>query len=317
MKRHRKVIALLRDAEHEHRCAVPGDRALYHALRRRVGAREVVSPYPNLFADIAYWDSLNAEDRSLHMIRALARIHPKWTFAGLSAACVYGYHHAYSLHDGSVSIASPKGSGRNDADRLHRIYMRSVPRWRCRGIQVTSPARTLIDCAGMPFDQALSIFDSALRAGHVTAADVATLMVQTNCDEPAIRKLLRHANPLRENGGESWAYARIVGLGYAEPMMQVEFDNPNSPDMPYRVDFCWKLADGRIIVAEYDGMAKYADAGNQKRASLQAKLDYERRREQDLAAQRVSAVVHFFFEDVADVTWLDDKLAEAGVPKIR
>ena len=40
----------------------------------------------------------------MHLIRALAKVHPTWTFAGLSAACVYQYEHSYSLHNGTVDI---------------------------------------------------------------------------------------------------------------------------------------------------------------------------------------------------------------------
>ncbi|MCH9276966.1 hypothetical protein JS533_011935 [Bifidobacterium amazonense] len=317
MKEHKRVTALLKTAEQERRCAIGDGGALYHALRRRVRSLEVVSPYPNLFARTEYWDTLNPEERSLHTIQALTMIHPRWTFAGLSAACVYRYQHSYSLHDGTVSIASSQGTGHGDTARLHRIYMHEIPRWKCRNIPVTSPARTLIDCAAIPFANALAIYDSALRSGHVTRAEVETLMIRVNCDEAAVKRLLHHANPLRENGGESWVYAHIVDLGYAEPLMQIEFVNLDNPNMPYRVDFCWKLADGRIIVAEYDGMAKYADAGNSGRVSLQAKLDYERRRERDLKMQGVTVVVHLFFEDVTHLERLEAKLTDAGVPKIR
>lgn len=323
MKEHKGVTALLRAAEQEHRCAIgEGDgggagKAIYRALRRRVKALEVTSPYPNLFADVMYWNSLNPEEQSMHMIRALAKLHPQWTFAGLSAACIYGYQHAYSLHDGSVSIASMRGPGTGAAKQLRHIYMHAIPRWKCQGLPVTSPARTLVDCASIPFANALAIYDSALRSGHVTAADVKTLSVQVNCDEAAIGKLLKHADPLRENGGESWAYANIVELGYAEPVSQVEFTNPNNSAMPYRVDFCWRLADGRIIVAEYDGMAKYADITNPNRASLQAKMEYDRNRERDLKSQGVTVITHLFFEDIVHSARLNAKLSDSGVPRIR
>ncbi|MBT1180502.1 hypothetical protein JS531_00625 [Bifidobacterium sp. CP2] len=317
MKEHKGVTALLRAAEQERRCAIGDGGAIYHALRRRVKALELASPYPNLFADVRYWDSLNPEECSLHMIRALAELHPQWTFAGLSAACVYGYQHSYALHDGSVIIASPKGSGHGSAEQLRRLYMHVVPRQKVRGIAVTSPSRTLIDCAAMPFSNALAIYDSALRAGHVAIADIETLMPTTNCDTASVAKLLKHADPRRENGGESWTYASIIELGYAEPSLQVEFTNPDNPGMPYRVDFCWRLADGRIIVAEYDGMAKYVDASNPHRASLQAKLNYERRREHSLTEQGVSTIMHLFFEDVRTTARLEARLSEAGVPKIR
>ena len=101
------------------------------------------------------------------------------------------------------------------------------------------------------------------------------------------------------------------------PLLQVEFENPDNPAAPYRVDFCWKLADGRIIVAEYDGMAKYADTTNQSRASLQAKMEYERRREHNLKAQGVTTIVHLFYEDVMNPKRMTAMLSKAGVPRLR
>lgn len=318
MKQHKRVAALLREAESEGRCAIGDGGALYHALRRRVGALELESPYPNLFADVEYWRGLDPEERSLHVIRALARLHPRWMFAGLSAACVYGYQHAHALHDGTVYVASVHGPRNSDARRLKRIYVRpNTSRYRYRNIIVTSPAQTLIDCAVHPFANALAIYDSALRTNHVTIEDVRTLMIRVPCDETAVGRLVRHADARSENGGESLARGRIIESGFASPDLQVEFDNPDNPLMPYRVDFCWRLYDGRIIVAEYDGMAKYRDAGNPNRASLQAKLEYERRREVSLKAQGVTTVVHLFFEDVIHAGRLEPKLTAAGVPRIR
>ena len=92
--------------------------------------------------------------------------------------------------------------------------------------------------------------------------------------------------------------------------------NPDNPAMSYRVDFCWKLADGRIIVAEYDGMAKYADISNKNRASLQAKMEYDRRRDRHLREQGVTEIVHVFYEDLLRPINLETKLLKAGVPKI-
>lgn len=318
MKEHKEVISLLKRAEAKQCCAISGsNNALYHALRRRVKSRELISPYPTLFARTDYWAQLNAEEQSLHMIRALATLHPQWTFAGLSAACVYGYQHAYSLHDGSVHIAGNSGITGRDHSKLNRIYMSRIPLWKCQGILVTSPARTLVDCSAFPFSSALAIYDSALCSGHVTIEEINTLAIQTNCDETAVAKLLRYANPASENGGESFTRGQIILCDFAVPLLQVEFENPNNPTAPYRVDFCWKLADGRIIVAEYDGMAKYADTINQSRASLQAKMEYERRREQNLKAQGVTAIVHLFYEDVMNPKRMTAMLLKAGVPRLR
>lgn len=254
----------------------------------------------------------------MHMIRALSKLHPQWTFTGLSAACIYQYEHSHALHNGTVSIASTKESNKHDNKNLHRIYAHpSTKRYRYRGVPVTSPAHTLINCASLPFDKALSIYDSALRRNHTTKLEVETMMIQTVCNEQAVTALLQHANPLRENGGESWTYVHMMQLGYAEPLFQVNFDNPDNPGIPYRVDFCWKLHDGQIIVVEYDGVAKYKDASNPHRASLKAKLEYERRRDQHLKEAGVTSINHLFYEDVADLQRLNILLREAKVPQIR
>ena len=187
MKTHKEVAALLQTAQREQRCAIGDGGKLYTALRRRTKIGEVVSPYPNLFAATSYWKSLNVEQQSMHLIRALAKVHPTWTFAGLSAACVYQYEHSYSLHNGTVDIVSPKGANCGGASGLNRIYMARCSQYRCQGILVTSPARTLIDCASLPFDKALAIYDSALRLQHVTKLDVETLIVQTDCNETNVK----------------------------------------------------------------------------------------------------------------------------------
>ncbi|WP_225431688.1 hypothetical protein [Bifidobacterium platyrrhinorum] len=109
----------------------------------------------------------------------------------------------------------------------------------------------------------------------------------------------------------------IIDLKFAVPQLQVEFDNPGNPSMPYRVDFCWRLADGRVIVAEYDGMAKYADTGNPNRASLQAKLDHSRTRDRHLTEQGVTSLIHVFYEDVVNPRRLENKLGSAGVPRLQ
>ncbi|NEG54607.1 hypothetical protein [Bifidobacterium platyrrhinorum] len=318
MKTHKGVTALLRAAERERRCAIGENRALYHALRRRTKSLEVTSPYPNLFADAAYWESLNPEERSLHVIRALARLHPKWIFAGLSAACVYGYQHGYSLHDGSVFIACEHGRNAADASKLRRLYIRTdILRYTCNGIPVTSPAQTLLDCAAYPFANALAIYDSAFRTPYAKPEEVRARMLRVNCDESAVTRLLRHADSRSENGGESFARGRMIELGFAVPALQVEFDNPDNHRMPYRVDFCWKLSDGRVIIAEFDGTAKYRDGSNKNRASIQAKLDYERRREHHLKEAGVTAIVHLFYEDVTVDDRLRSKLLSSGVPYLR
>lgn len=318
MKAHEGVKALLTEAEAERRCAIGRGDAMRHALRRRLRSGELVSPYTNLYARSEYWNRLTVEERSLHTIRALAMRRPRWVFAGLSAVCLYGLEHAYDLHDGTIHIASRNGSHKRDDKRLRRLYMSHTGLlWQSSGILITPPARTLIDCAVHPFAKALAIYDSALRRRLVDVEEIRSLALRTNCDDQAVERLLRYASPHSENGGESLMRGLLISQGFAEPQLQTEFDNPDNPGAAYRVDFCWRLADGRIIVVEYDGMAKYADTSNPNRASLQQKLDYERRREVHLREQNVSGVTHIVYEDLIRPERLERKLLAAGVPKIR
>ena len=216
-----------------------------------------------------------------------------------------------------MAAARVGGIGGGDEARLNRIYINRIPTRKHNGILLTTPARTLLDCAAFPFPQALPIYDSALRKSLTTIEEVQSLMIQSVCDEVSVTKLLKYADPLSENGGESLMRGQITELSFGIPLLQVQFMNPDNPAMSYRVDFCWKLADGRIIVAEYDGMAKYADISNKNRASLQAKMEYDRRRDRHLREQGVTEIVHVFYEDLLRPINLETKLLKAGVPKIR
>ncbi|MBT1173953.1 hypothetical protein JS530_00185 [Bifidobacterium sp. LC6] len=316
MKEHKEVAALLRSAQSDLRCASGTTDAQRKALRRRLVAGELVSPYRNLYADFDYWHTLNKEQQSLHVIRGLAHKHPSWVFTGLSAACVYGVQHSRLLHDGKIYVAAHGGIGGADESRLVRVYMNRIPQQVEQGICLVTPARMVIDCAGYPFAQSLAIIDSTLRKGLASCEEIEAMALQTVCDEQAIRRLVRYADSRSENGGESLFRGLMIERQYAVPMLQVEFDNPDNPVAPYRVDSCWKLADGRIIVAEYDGMAKYADGANKNRASLQSKLDYERHREQHLKSQGVTGIVHVYYEDLMVPRRLEDKLDSIGVPKL-
>ena len=196
MKEHKEVSALLQQAKQERRCCYGTSDAQRRALKRRLHAGELVSPYKNLYADRTLWNTMTREQQSLQVIRALSAIHPQWVFAGLSAACVYGLQHNYSLHDGTVHIASKSGIGGGDEARLNRIYINRIPTRKHNGILLTTPARTLLDCAAFPFPQALPIYDSALRKSLTTIEEVQSLMIQSVCDEVSVTKLLKYADPL-------------------------------------------------------------------------------------------------------------------------
>ncbi|KAB8293628.1 CTP synthase [Bifidobacterium avesanii] len=309
------------EAQRERRCAVGRTDADRRALARRAAAGELIGPYRNLYARSDYWRGLQTTQRTIHVVRALALLHPDWVFAGLTAATIHGFDHSVSLHDGTVSIASPRTSQSRDSGRLHRIRMVDPQPVVIDGLAVTGVVRTLLDCGSTyDFEDALALFDSAVRQGiaidGVLAAACSRGRKPPGSDVARLAKLCEHADGLSENGGESKVRALIILNGFLRPQLQRRFENPDNPLGPYRTDFSWDLPDG-IIVAEYDGMTKYTlpQSGSGERRTVRAAVHAERRREDHLRAQGVTAIVRLEFEDLLHPERLVRKLVEAGVPR--
>jgi very-short-patch-repair endonuclease len=78
---------------------------------------------------------------------------------------------------------------------------------------VTNPLRTVIDCARhLPFDEALAVADSALRAGSVDRAELDSVSVR-GAGAGAVRRVLRHADGRAANPFESVLRALLIQAG--------------------------------------------------------------------------------------------------------
>ena len=88
---------------------------------------------------------------------------------------------------------------------------------------VTGPLKTVIDCARhLPFDEALAIADSALRAGSVSRAELDAVRVR-GAGAVAVRNVLRHADGRAANPFESVLRALCILAGLAvEPQVAVD-----------------------------------------------------------------------------------------------
>jgi very-short-patch-repair endonuclease len=88
---------------------------------------------------------------------------------------------------------------------------------------VTGPLRTVIDCARhLPFDEALAIADSALRAGAVSRAELDAVRVR-GAGAAAVRRVLRHADGRAANPFESVLRALCILAGLVvEPQRPVD-----------------------------------------------------------------------------------------------
>lgn len=78
--------------------------------------------------------------------------------------------------------------------------------------------------------------------------------------------------------------------------------------------FLWRTTDGRIIVGELDGTAKYVDPKMTDRRSIQETVQAEREREQALFRAGVTKIVRLTFDDAVQQKPLIAKLRRAGVP---
>lgn len=322
MKTHKAVASLISAAQNELRCVYSRNEAEQTALRRRAQSGELLKVYdgiPSLYANTAYWDGLTPPERTLHIARALAQEHPQWVFGGLVAVSAYGFEHQWHLHDDCITIVTSDHGSRQCHQRLRHVYMPDMnnpkTHYEASGLSLISPARTLVEAAiDLDFRFALPIFDSALAKG-ITKEEIAADCVQWRIDYARVFRLLRYANERSENGGESLARGTIIEDRFLTPRIQVTVTDPQT-NTEHRVDFVWKLDDGRVIVAEYDGTQKYVDPAMTDNRSIQEVVAKERARDEGLKRAGATEIVHFTYADVIERTPLRVKLLKARVPQM-
>lgn len=315
MKAYPQIDALLDQAENARRCAHSSDPLIQKGLYRRYRAGDLARPYPGLFTRAEYWHQLNEPEQSLHMARALRDLHPNWVFSGITAAAAHGFDHPRILHRQGLTITLPSHGSYRPHEKLNIIYS-PCPREKAviaNGIAVTNPSRTLLDCGRtIDFVHSLPIFDDAASNG-IEEKQILQECARTTLDCSRIFKLLRYTDAKSENGGESFARAVMIENGFSVPQLQVPFTDPLTGKQS-RVDFLWRTADGRIIVGELDGTAKYVDPQMTDRRSIQETVQAEREREQALFRAGVTEIVRFTFDDAVRQKPLIAKLRRAGVP---
>ena len=155
------IDQLLTQAEQEGRCLIPPSTAIRKALLRRTGGT-VVSPMPGLFARKTHWDELNRAQRHCEILRALAIIHPDWTFCSFSAACLLGLEVSWR-HLNVVHVCSSTKPSARPGAHIQRHQIEPAGAIRRAGISVTPPIQTATDCLLQTgFADGMPIADSAI-----------------------------------------------------------------------------------------------------------------------------------------------------------
>lgn len=325
-------------AEEENSCLAAVTEALRKKLCRHVREDDLVCPLPNLYERRSTWEALNPNQRAIHVIRGLSALRPSWVFCHASAALIHGLEVSYSCsHEVHVlssggsrpapsSARVPRAQRAADTPTIsfhqptcftgNKAKRRQAP-VKIDGVWVTSALDTVLDClCTIRFDRCLGIADSYLSKEDKTSEDLlsATNRLRRGCKGIAeARRTASLSDPRAENGGESFARARMIELGYRIPELQVTFhDSINDRSM--RADFLWRLESGRTIAGELDGMSKYTDPSMTGDKDVAAILVNQNMRDSRLGLH-VDAVMHFTYEiaknDLSFCTVLD----AYGIPK--
>jgi hypothetical protein len=159
----------------------------------------------------------------------------------------------------------------------------------CRGVPVTSVARTVVDLARtVPFVEGVAVADSALRDKQTTPGELETVLAQ--CARwPGIQRarlVVAFADPRAESVLESISRVAFHEHGLQPPELQVWVGDED--EVIGRVDFLWRE---HRTIAEADGAIKYTQPA---RALAQLNRD---------ARLRAAgfAVVHFTWPEITRV----------------
>lgn len=310
-------------AESDGSLYIPQTRADRSCMKRALSRGRVIQPIPGAYARPTFLadvlQSGTSHDVARILINGAAAAHPSWTFCLSSAALLHGLDISYELTK-KIYVISDKHVSHH-FHRIHHCYRsKRRPTDMVDGITVTTLWDTVVDaCLEYPFCHALVIADSALRMTSTPRETFEKLLSRDARGRTGIeraRLVARHASGLSESGGESLLRAYLIQHGYAIPQLQVNLKNPLDPSRPYRVDFLWILDDGRVIIGEFDGKAKYRDPemiGPDDEFSVRFR---ERQRESRLTLLGYP-VLRFSWDDLLHPNRLEHLLHLAGIPKNR
>lgn len=311
-----ELLARVNEAFSARRCYRPASHGEAQMLRRHIRDGSIVEPFPRLFAPGDVWKQLARPDQERYVIRGYAWAHPDAVFCSLSAAVMHGLPVSYSLL-GTLHLyaSSPTQRGGKHVEMQYRRHPSYV---KIDRVAVASLVEATVDClCSCDFEDSLAIADGCLRVARADASylrrEVERLAHGCKGVEKA-RHVARWADRRAESGGESIARAVMIRAGIPPTDIQREFDDPLEPRNSYRADFVFELIDGKTVLGEFDGRAKYEDEQLRGGSSTIDVLLKERQRESRLTLMDVR-IVRFNWSDVRTPGRLEQMLGAAGVTR--
>ena len=185
----------------------------------------------------------------------------------------------------TVHLSRPRrrtGTAAYPGVTVHHAAVPGQHRTRCRGLPVTTVARTVVDLARAgSFRAGVTVADGALRRRQCTREEL--LEVTADCagwpGVRAARRVAQFCDPRAANPLESISRVAFCEYGLPRPLLQAEL-----PSLDI-VDFLW---DAYRVVGEADGMGKYVDLDVLRREKLR----------QERLAQDGFAVVRWTWQEV-------------------
>ncbi|MFC5381391.1 hypothetical protein [Aquipuribacter nitratireducens] len=170
-----------------------------HALRRAVAGGQILRLGRNRYG----LPGLDAQLAAAHGHRAC--------LSHLSAAV----HHGWGVLDPPRDLWLTLPRGHKHAPRAGTVWSAATLSDAEVAAGVTSPARTVLDCArSLPFAAALAVADSALRSGAVTPEELVELAQATRAPGVvAARSVVAHADGRAANPFESGLRAIVLEVG--------------------------------------------------------------------------------------------------------
>ena len=305
----------LRDAFDKHRCYVPSSAKEARLLRRHVLEDDVVEPFPQLFADAALWEGLRRNERELQVIRGYALMHPNAVFCSTSAVLLHGLPVSFNqlgiIHL-YTNVASPTAS----TARVARHAVTNPAYTTIDGVKVASIAQAAVEsmCAS-PFADGLAVADGLLRRLDIDRELLGEIVDELSACRKGVataRRVAAYADARAESGGESVARGIMICEGLVPTDLQRMLRDPVDGRGTYYADFVFELRDGKTVIGEFDGKAKYVDpALLGDKITIGTLLD-ERKRESHITLLGMP-VARFTWNDVRTRGRLCQILAAGGV----
>lgn len=219
-------------------------------------------------------------------------------------------------HDlASVHVTRPGKAGRHEAGVIHHTgLVASGDLGSVNGLLVTSPTRTVLDCAGiLGFDAGVALADAALHAGLTTPDDLATSLERRRdwAGAATAGRIVEFADGRAESVGESRlrvSYARR-GLPPAIPQVAIRTRlGIFHPDL-------WipKL----FVASEFDGNIKYRPgvgvvAGRDSIDRAAAAVVLAEKQRENALREAGAEVVRVIWPELDDEAALEEQAREAG-----